>query len=113
MNIMDLEEAEGLTAEMVRGWLERNGWKRATIQNPKFGEMWLLDGGAGGTIWIMPELGRVLRCLVALCDVSPQRLLREMNPRMRRGLPSMAERKAQQHWKIGRASCRERVSSPV
>ncbi len=98
MNIMDLEEAEGLTAEMVRGWLERNGWKRATIQNPKFGEMWLLDGGAGGTIWIMPELGRVLRCLVALCDVSPQRLLREMNPRMRRGLPSMAERKAQQHW---------------
>lgn len=32
MNIMDLEEADGLTIEMVHAFLQRNGWTRATLE---------------------------------------------------------------------------------
>lgn len=89
MNIMDLEEAEGLTEARVDAWLVANDWllRDGLWRNPD-----------GAVIANPHDTARLLELIADLSCQTPQALLREMNPRMRRGLPSMAERKAQQHW---------------
>ena len=98
MNIMDLEEAEGLTAEMERGYMLAKGW---TFRN-------LLMDGSEDAIAPAGELGfgkGVIPCrwpshlwiVGRVADYekrSAQSILREMNPRMRKGLPGVEEWKA-------------------
>lgn len=43
MNILDLDEAQGLTAEMVRGWLKAHEWKHG----PNYG--WVSDENGNKT----------------------------------------------------------------
>lgn len=84
MDIMELDEAQGLTAEMVRGWLLGSGWEVREVGNgytdakKRFGE----SKRAISCIWetSMPWLLTTLASAEAL---SPQSLLREINPRMR------------------------------
>ena len=78
MNILDLDEAQGLTPQMVREWLAN------------------LDPA------IMPSacISDDIIAVSGLCGETPQALLREINPRMRKGMPSEAARKACASWLV-------------
>lgn len=88
MNIMDLDEAEGLTAEMVCQYLSAS-----PVWRPRSSGAMFCDKHAGRSRLVWPSA--VARDLGGtLCDIahaehrSPQAILREMNPRMRKGKPS-------------------------
>ena len=93
LKIEDLDEFEGVTADMVRAWLRAKGWtvKRAE----RFWEWW--EKGAEGEdegFWLPAEFGREwfwIHALAAVYGLSVQSLLREINPRMRAGWPSTEE----------------------
>ena len=70
MNILDLDEAQGLTPQMVREWLAN------------------LDPAIMPSACISDDIIAVSE----LCGETPQALLREINPRMRKGMPSEAAR---------------------
>ena len=76
MNILDLDEAQGLTPQMVREWLAN------------------LDPAIMPSACISDDIITVSE----LCGETPQALLREINPRMRKGMPSEAARKACASW---------------
>lgn len=79
MNILELDEAQGLTTEMVQTWAEAKGWKYrlSGLQVPDGGIVVFTDPRRPGT------LGRTLELIAEHYDRSPQSLLREINPRMR------------------------------
>ena len=77
MRIEDLDEAQGLTADMVWEWLH------------------LLDPTIAPSASMFDDIEAVAH----LCGDTPQELLRAMNPRMRKGTPSEAARAA--HMKLG------------
>lgn len=101
MNILDLEEAAGLRMEDVRAYLERKGWH---FRDPRINggvTCWPPRPGTGSTYVFTlrptadsPEdrahLELTLFKLVQYERRTLQAILREMNPRMRRGLPSIA-----------------------
>lgn len=70
MKIEELDEFQGLTAEMVREWLHN------------------LDPSIKPSASMADDIAAVSE----LCGETPQALLREINPRMRKGLPSKAAR---------------------
>ena len=86
MNILELDEAQGLTVEMLHSWLLSHGWRLAACEQ-----------GCGKEL-VSPSNRRcnVRRSLEdfpwswALIEtrMSAQALLREINPRMRKGWPS-------------------------
>ena len=94
MNIMDLDEAEGLTAEMMCQYLSTSpAWR------PRSSGAMFCDKHAGRSRLVWPSA--VARDLGGtICDIAhaeqryPQAILREMNPRMRKGLPSEPVRDA-------------------
>lgn len=96
IKIEDLDEFEGLTADMVRAWLRKEGWtvKRAD----RFREWWekgVEDEEDG--FWLPAEFGVEwfwIHALAAVHGLTVQSLLREINPRMRAGWPSEEEIKA-------------------
>jgi hypothetical protein len=102
MNITELDEFQGLTADMMPKWLVANGWQRMPAQDMPRSECWVRKGGAGGTIWIGVESSaeKTLSKLAVWMECSVQALLREINPRMRKGMPSEAARKACASWLV-------------
>lgn len=93
MNIADLDEAEGLTAEIARGYLERTGWTKATLEDVD-PSRWTKSEH---TIWMPLEsvdLAVTMQGLARVEHRSSQAILREMNPRMKKGLPSYDEQRA-------------------
>ena len=86
MNITELDEWQGLTAELVAKWLVVNGWQQT---KPNW---W--DKGEDGVLFdshVFDQQMFWLYALAAACGHNtPQALLREINPRMRRGCPSNA-----------------------
>lgn len=72
MKIDKLDEWQGLTADMVREWLHK--------LDPS------IKPGA--------SLADDIQAVSDLCGETPQALLREINPRMREGVPSEAARQA-------------------
>lgn len=105
MDIMQLDEAQGLTAEMVRRYMARTGWRpaeSATYESwihdtlkPSAGVFVLREKIDGAWSRITTEdLALYVRDLANLEGRTVQSLLREINPRMRRGRPSQAERDA-------------------
>ena len=72
MKIDELDECQGLTADMVREWLHK--------LDPS------IKPGA--------SLADDIQAVSDLCGETPQALLREINPRMREGVPSEAARQA-------------------
>lgn len=88
MNITDLEEADGLTAEMVHGYLTSSPW----VFDASTGR-WRFPGQPGH--YISGGIDEVAVLFIADIEGrSVQAILREMNPRMRKGLPSYEEQRA-------------------
>ena len=94
MNITELDEWQGLTAEMVREWLVVNGWQQT---KPNW---W--DKGEDGFLFdshVFDQQMFWLYALAAACGHNtPQGLLREINPRMRKGWPSDKAVRAHTQW---------------
>ena len=84
MNITELDEWQGLTAELVAKWLVVNGWQQT---KPNW---W--DKGEDGVLFdshVFDQQMFWLYALAAACGHNtPQALLREINPRLRKGMPS-------------------------
>ena len=98
MNITELDEWQGLTAELVAKWLVVNGWQQT---KPNW---W--DKGEDGVLFdshVFDQQMFWLYALAAACGHNtPQALLREINPRMRKGVPSasaiVAHEASGGHW---------------
>ena len=87
MKIDELDESQGLTTEMVREWLTA---QKATFRDGHWthpnGKYRYKDGEYGGLLWSL-----TLSQIAADFDkANEQALLREINPRMRKGMPSAA-----------------------
>lgn len=90
IKIEDLDEFEGTTADMVRAWLRKEGF---TLKQTERWSIWVRGAEAihDGSLTTPSSL----EYLAAVAEQrSIQSLLREINPRMRRGRPSQAERDA-------------------
>jgi hypothetical protein len=98
--LKEYDEAEDLTADMVRAWLRAKGWERDSTGDLAGEECWLIDGGSRGTVWLgrqPKKLAHVLKSLCIWTGRSPQSLLREINPRMRPGWPTEGEIEAHEN----------------
>jgi hypothetical protein len=90
MNITELDEWQGLTAELVAKWLVVNGWQQTKPNWWDKGEDWFWFDSH-----VFDQQMFWLYALAAACGHNtPQSLLREINPRMRKGMPSEAAREA-------------------
>ena len=97
MRIHELEEYQGLEAQMVRDWLTSKGcyrqdgpWRHPTEKYR------YTDGEYGGLLWE----DTLFKLSVDFELASVQALLREINPRMHKGMPSEAARKACASWLV-------------
>ena len=90
MNIADLDEAEGLTREMFRDWLTRNGWKELETVRKGSVKWSHWTGTCLGTV-ADGRLSASIEALAGHYRRSPQAILREMNPRMKSGIPTDQE----------------------
>ena len=82
MKIDDLDESQGMTREMVDHYLNRNGW--CNMPDP---DQRLLKPQYAHVSFKM-GLGAAIERIAAIVGSTPQALLREINPRMRKGWPS-------------------------
>ena len=94
MKFDELDEWQGLTREMVDHYLNRTGWcKNAAtdirLLKPQYAHVSLKMGLSAAVERIASIEGR-----------SVQALLREINPRMRKGMPSQAALAAHDHWLV-------------
>ena len=91
MKIDELDESQGLTTEMVREWLTA---QNATFRNGHWthpnGKYRYKDGKYGGLLWSLT----LSQIAADFGKANEQALLREINPRMRKGMPSEAARDA-------------------
>lgn len=90
MDVLRFDEAQGLTAEMVRAWAESKGWRYspAGLRAPNGGFAVFSDPSKPHAYpWIVERIAiREGRSL--------QSVLRDINPRLRLGLPSRTARLA-------------------
>lgn len=86
MRIEDLDEFEGLTADMVRGWLRARGY-----EVERWGSWQQGDSAAVTDALLTDNLGTAMHALAHHFERSEQSLLREINPRMRPGWPTEGE----------------------
>jgi len=101
MRTEDLDEFEGLTADMVREWLRAKGWERAPEEDVRKQECWRLNGGANGSLWITERfLGTAVEQISRWSGLPIQSLLREINPRMRPGWPTEEELERHPLWLV-------------
>ena len=82
MKIDDLDESQGMTREMVDHYLNRNGWcdmpdPDQRLLKPQYAHVSFKMG-----------LGAAIERIAAIVGSTPQAILREINPRMRKGWPS-------------------------
>ncbi len=85
MRLQDLQEYAGVTPDLVRAYLERTGWTRVD------GDTWTL-----GERVVSPTGYRLALedAITLLCGTTPQAILRDLNPRLRKGCPDQAARSA-------------------
>jgi len=95
MNITELDEFQGLTAEMVREWLLANQWEPCGSSAAHL--YYQCGSGEISEALLHEDLGWVVDLLAQSYERSVQSILREINPRMRKGMPSEAARKASRH----------------
>lgn len=84
MKLDELDESQGLTADMVREWLS------AQNRSQLIGDVWTWRDGQLRDANLHHSLSFSLAALCAIGNKRPQQLLREINPRMRKGMPSRA-----------------------
>lgn len=92
MNITELDEFQGLTAEMVREWLLANQWEPCGSSAAHL--YYQCGSGEISEALLHEDLGWVVDLLAQSYERSVQSILREINPRMRKGMPSQAAREA-------------------
>jgi hypothetical protein len=85
MNITELDEFQGLTAEMVREWLREQGFDMR-IGGLLHAGRYLVEWEPIESAWRSTEAS--LYAVAQYRNQSVQSLLREINPRMRKGWPS-------------------------
>lgn len=92
MDISKLDEYQGLEAQMVRDWLTaRKAYRLDGFwRHPQEQKYCYTDGEYGGLLWS----DTLHKLTVDFGLASVQALLREINPRMRKGMPSQAAREA-------------------
>jgi hypothetical protein len=84
MNILQLDEAQGLTAEMVRAYLRAQG-PRVVLD----GEYWVWPSKSCVRDKYFGNRPSERLTDIAFCEgIGAQELLRRVNPRMRKGTPS-------------------------
>ena len=97
MKIDELDESQGLTTEMVREWLTA---QNATFRNGHWthpnGKYRYKDGKYGGLLWSLT----LSQIAADFGKANEQALLREINPRMRKGMPSEAAINACPFWLV-------------
>lgn len=88
MDISKLDEYQGLEAQMVRDWLTaRKAYRLDGFwRHPQEQKYCYTDGEYGGLLWS----DTLHKLTVDFGLASVQALLREINPRMRKGVPSKA-----------------------
>ena len=90
MSIDELDEFQGVTPQLVTGWLLANGW---TQTKPRWWERgedgFLFDSETFDSLWFWTY---ALAAIYTAGNV--QGLLCKINPRMRKGMPSQAARDA-------------------
>ncbi len=98
MDISKLDEYQGLEAQMVRDWLTaRKAYRLDGFwRHPQEQQYCYTDGEYGGLLWS----DTLHKLTVDFGLASVQALLREINPRMRKGMPSEAARKACPFWLV-------------
>ena len=96
MNITELDEWQGITAELVAKWLVVNGWQQT---KPNW---W--DKGEDGFLFDSHIFDQQMFWLYALAAIytngNAQAILCNINPRMRKGMPSEAAREACASWLV-------------
>lgn len=91
MRVDELDEYQGLEAQMVRDWMvgrgcyRQDGYWRHPREQYRY-----TDGEYGGLLWE----DTLFKLSVDFELASVQALLREINPRMRKGMPSQAALRA-------------------
>ena len=103
MSILDLDEAEGLTAEMVKTWAEARGWRYRTsgLQAPNGGLVTFANPNHANMV------APIVRFIAEREKRSTQDILRDINPRLRAGLPSRAALEA--HGETGDWICKRKM----
>lgn len=94
MNITELDEWQGLTAELVQQWAEAHGYQYRISGLVKGGYVSFANPlRPDAIVWLVP-------LLADRAKLSLQAFLREINPRMSKGMPSEAARKACASWLV-------------
>jgi hypothetical protein len=88
MRIEDLDEFEGLTADMVRDWLRAKGF---VLHEVRSGRQCWVRGTEAVADDALTTSGTLIYLASVVAECSPQSLLREINPRMRPGWPTEGE----------------------
>ncbi len=90
MRIDELDEFQGVTPQLVTGWLLTNGWTQTKPRWWERGEdAFIFDSETFDQLWFWTH------ALAAIyTNGNAQALLREINPRMRKGVPSKAALRA-------------------
>lgn len=104
LKIEDLDEFEGTTADMVRAWLRKEGWR----EEPRGG--WTppgrqIEGGLrvicmADVITPTDGIPEMLTAIQHYTKRSVQSLLREINPRTRAGWPTDEELERHAFWMV-------------
>ena len=96
MRIDELDEFQGITPQLVTDWLLTNGWTQTKPRWWERGEDGLLfDSESFDQQWFWTH---ALAAIYTSGNV--QALLREINPRMRKGMPSQAALADHGHWLV-------------
>ena len=108
MNLRELDEWQGLTADMVRGWLESHGWVQrdyeqrcAMYVDGRTTVCWVPDDFNASTIYGREQRQTMTATMVTLAlreNRTVQAMLREINPRLRKGWPSDEAIAAAKKW---------------
>jgi hypothetical protein len=91
-----LDEAQGISVDEIRGWLEQKGW--STGIGRIYGKR--RNDGSHCYVSTTNELSSALSDIAGEEGMSLQGLLKEINPRMRRGWPSDAALAAHKMWVV-------------
>ena len=97
MRIEDLDEFQGLTPQMVREWLREQGFDMR-IGGLLHAGRYLAEWEPIESAWLSTEVS--LYAVAQYRNQSVQSLLREINPRMRKGMPSQSALAASSHWLV-------------
>lgn len=95
MRIDELDEFQGLTPEMVRKWMKRTGW---VCRTDEWGDKRWFCGTGRSILDARITIKDGLLWIAIQGDQSLQSLIREINPRMRKGMPSKAALAACANW---------------